>query len=158
MPPVISSCVSVCRRTNRSRPPTRSAGSWSTTWRPTPSGPNKACPGGSLRPGECLWFLLLKAANNGVSGAGVTNLFKPKSYLMGTQSYKGLRVHSTLPISVFLWYVKMNYAHVTKDTNLIVKTNARVTTKNTNSTNSVLDAMHKGAQTELFVYLLGLSI
>lgn len=43
----------MCRRTNRSRPPTRSAASWSTTWRPTPSGPNRACPGGSPRPGEC---------------------------------------------------------------------------------------------------------
>lgn len=45
----------VCRRRlTRSSPPTRSAASLFTTWPLTPSGRDRAFPGGRLRPGECV--------------------------------------------------------------------------------------------------------
>lgn len=51
----LSSVLCVChRRLTRWSPPTRSAASWFTTWPLTPSGWDRACPGGSLRPGECV--------------------------------------------------------------------------------------------------------
>lgn len=88
-------CLSY-RRPTHSSPPTRSAASWSSTWPLTPSGRDRASPGGSLRPGELVLFAFCCPD----ASLGTRRIFPPRASAQLIYCHTPSRKFGTRPLTV----------------------------------------------------------